>query len=200
MRKVLIVDDHNLIFNGLKDVLKHFTLDYSPSTEQALEMLKENEYYAVLLDVSIGDNQGFEIITAIPKKSYIFFLSMHKSSLFIQMAKDLGANGYFLKDEPADLLVQAINTPISRAFWMSCTVENELAQAANYVTSNYEKLSPREQQIFSMLVEDISYTEIAKRLGISKKTVNNHRDHIMKKLEVVSQIGLVREAVKLGII
>ena len=67
-------------------------------------------------------------------------------------------------------------------------------------TSNYEKLSPREQQIFSMLAEDLNYVEIAKRLKISKKTVNNHRDHIMHKLEITTQVGLVREAVRLGII
>ena len=200
MRKVLLVDDHNLIFNGLNDVIKDFSLEYASSNQAALEMIKQNQYYAVILDITIGDQKGFDIVSSIPKNCYLYFLTMHKSSVYIQMAKELGANGYFLKDESPKLLTKALNSPLKKSFWMSPAVENGLSNAISYEGTNYEKLSPREQQVFAMLAEDISYIEIARRLGLSKKTINNHRDHIMKKLEITSQIGLVREAVRLGIV
>ncbi len=79
-------------------------------------------------------------------------------------------------------------------------VPNELKNVKSYKGSNYEKLSPREQQIFAMLADDLSYKDIASRLKLSTKTVNNHRDHLMKKLGINTQTGLVHEAVRLGII
>ena len=201
MRRILVVDDHMLIFDGLKTTLSgSFDLDYAASTDEAFRSLEAEEFYAVILDVTIGDRKGFDIVKSIPKSSCILFLSMHKSSMYIQMAKDFGAKGYFLKDEPLDLLICALERPLDRTFWMSSVVENELKNAGIYESSNYDMLSPREQQIFAMLAEDLNYKEIAGRLKLSSKTVNNHRDHIMKKLGIESQIGLVREAVRLGVI
>jgi RNA polymerase sigma factor (sigma-70 family) len=201
MRKILVVDDHKLIFDGLERSLNdRFDLDYSASTDEAYSLLREESYYAVILDVSLGEMKGFDVVRSIPKSTYTFFLSMHKSSIYIQMARDFKTKGYFLKDEPLELLYDAINRPMDRAFWMSQSVALELKNAKSYVGSNYDKLSPREQQVFAMLVEDLSYKEIASRLALSTKTVNNHRDHLMKKLEIETQIGLVHEAVRLGII
>lgn len=201
MRKVLLVDDHNLILGGLQIYMEGlFDIDYASTVNKAKEMLLEQDYYAVILDVSLGSTSGFDIVCEIPKRIYIFFLTMHKSSVYIKMAKDYGATGYFLKDESIKLLITALEKPISRSFWMSKSVENELTNFKENTLSNYDKLSPREQQVFSMLVSDISYKEIAHRLKISSKTVNNHRDHIMKKLDIPTQIGLVLKAVKLGII
>ena len=200
MKKVLLVDDHKLIYNGLKAVIKNFTLEYAPSNQEAMELIQNNDYYAVILDITLNDQKGFDIVSSMPDGCYIFFLTMHKSSIYIQMAKDLGARGYFLKDESTELIIKALDFPLSKPFWMSRTVEYVLNHAISYEHSNYEKLSPREQQIFALLAENVSNIEIARRLGISKKTVYNHRDHIMKKLEITSQIGLVREAVRLGII
>jgi DNA-binding NarL/FixJ family response regulator len=120
--------------------------------------------------------------------------------MYIQMAKDFGAKGYFLKDESLDLLFNALNRPIDKDFWMSPLVESELKNADVYEASNYDKLSPREQQIFAMLAEDLSYKDIASRLQLSTKTVNNHRDHLMKKLGIETQTALVREAIRIGII
>jgi DNA-binding NarL/FixJ family response regulator len=201
MRKILIVDDHKLIFDGLKiSLMNKFDVDFAASTDEAFSFLDHETYYAIILDVSLGEMKGFDIIGSIPKSTYTFFLSMHKSSMYIQMAKDFGAKGYFLKDESLDLLFNALNRPIDKDFWMSPLVESELKNADVYEASNYDKLSPREQQIFAMLAEDLSYKDIASRLQLSTKTVNNHRDHLMKKLGIETQTALVREAIRIGII
>jgi len=201
MRKILIVDDHRLIFDGLKITLAgSFDLEYAATTEEAFQLIESESFYAVILDVTIGDMKGYDVVKSIPKNSYTFFLSMHKTSMYIQMAKDFEVKGYFLKDEPLDLLFEALSRPLERAFWMTSSVEKELENANTYESSNYDKLTPREQQIFAMLAEDLSYKEIASRLKLSSKTVNNHRDHLMKKLGIETQVGLVREAVRLGII
>ena len=200
MKKILLVDDHQLIFGGLSSALQDYSLDYAGSVEEAFGRLNETSYNAAVLDISIGDKKGFDLVKHIPSSCAVYFLTMHKSSVYIMLARELGARGYFLKDEPPDLMVKALNRPLERRFWMSPSVEQELESAKPSTGSNYEKLSPREQQIFSMLAEDLSYIEIARRLGLSRKTVNNHRDHIMKKLEIRSQVGLVKEAIRLGII
>ncbi len=83
---------------------------------------------------------------------------------------------------------------------MSDIVRDELKTRSLPEKANYETLSPREQQVFALLAEGLSYKDIADRLSISKKTVNNHRDHIMQKLAVTSQVALVMEAIRLGII
>lgn len=201
MKKVLLVDDHSLILGGIENTIgKFYFVDYAASTLEALEKLEIETYYAIILDVSLGETKGFDIVKSIPDKIFMFFLSMHKSSVYIQMAKDFGASGYFLKDESPELLLKALNRPFERDFWMSLAVETELKNTKTYEGSNYEMLSPREQQIFAMLAEDLSYKEIASRLNLSAKTVNNHRAHLMKKLRIDTQTGLVREAVHLGII
>lgn len=200
MNKILIVDDHRLIFDGLEKSLSRYELEYAASVDHALLKLKEFVFYAVILDVALGDQKGFDLIKAVPRKTYTFFLSMHKTSVYIQMAADFEAHGYFLKDEPLDLLLEALSRPMDRTFWMTPAVERELKNFKETEKSNYEKLTPREQQIFAMLAEDLSYKEIASRLNLSAKTVNNHRDHLMSKLEVETQTALVHEAVRLGII
>jgi len=83
---------------------------------------------------------------------------------------------------------------------MTSFVEKGLKNASTYESSNYDKLTPWEQQIFAMLAEDLSYKEIASRLKLSSKIVNSHCDHLMTKLDIETQVGLVREAVRLGII
>lgn len=201
MRKLLIVDDHKLIFDGLEKKFDfQFELDYAQSSTKTLNKLETDSYYAVIIDVSLGEEKGFDLFKAIPKSTYTVFLSMHKISVYIRMAQSLGAHGYFLKDEPLDLLLEALNQPLKRKFWMSPAVEKELQNGNSYPESKYDQLSPREQQIFSLLVGDLNYKNIAGRLKISTKTVNNHRDHLMQKLEIKTQTGLVREAIRLGII
>lgn len=201
MRKILVVDDHQLIFDGLATALKgQFNLESAPTTDQACEYIERFDFYAVIIDISIGKQKGFDIVCEIPKSTYVFFLSMHKSAMYIQMAKDFNAKGYFLKDESLEILYKALRSPLQNDFWMSSIVKKELEQIGNFKSANYDRLSPREQQIFSMLAEDLSYKEIAGRLKLSTKTVNNHRANLMKKLGIDTQIGLVHEAVRLGII
>ncbi len=200
MKKILLVDDHELIYTGLKNTIPGYEIHYSSYLEEAVGKLEKQDYYALILDISIGYARGFELLKWIPDCSHVFFLSMHKSPQFIKQAKESGAKGYFLKDEPVDLLLEALRNPEGRTFWMSENVESVLQNSREEMATNYDALTPREQQIFSLLAQGMGYSEIARLLNISKKTVNNHRDHIYKKLEISSQTQLVHEALKLGIL
>ncbi len=200
MNRILLVDDHELIFSGLNQKISHIDLDFAPSLDDARMMIREQTYYAVILDITIGNSRGFDLIQYIPKHWYVFILSMHKSPVYIKQARSMGARGYFLKDESPQLLLEALKTPLARQFWMSETAWKELNRKIVVQYSSYEKLTLREQQIFSLLAQGNSYVDIGRYLNISKKTVNNHRDHIFKKLGISSQTELVHEAIKLGVV
>ena len=127
MKSILLVDDHELIYKGLALAMKgRFNLDYAPDIDTAQTKLKKNNYYAVILDVTLGERKGFEIIKDVPKRCYTYMLSMHKSAMYMKMAKKYGAAGYFLKDESSEYLLDALIKPvINRPFRMSPAVERE---------------------------------------------------------------------------
>jgi DNA-binding NarL/FixJ family response regulator len=201
MRNILVIDDHDLIYSGLKGFISNrFEIYLAKNLAEARLFLKENEPYALLIDISLGEESGFDLVQDIPESCLFFFLSMHRSSVYIKLAYDLGAQGYFLKDEPPDLLLEALDSPLRNPFWMSEIIQKEFQSFSENKETAYDTLSPREQQIFGLLAEGVGYREIAFRLKISAKTVNNHRDKIMIKLSLTNQTELVKFAYKIGAI
>ncbi len=104
MRNILIVDDHKLIFGGLKNELPdNCELFYASDSASAITMVRNNQFTAAIIDISLGDENGFDIANdlkgIIPE---IMFLSMHKTPFYIQKALNGGFRGYFLKDDSLD--------------------------------------------------------------------------------------------------
>jgi len=202
MRNILIVDDHKLIFGGLKTELPdNCELYYAPDSASAITLVRSYQFTAAIIDISLGDENGFDIANdlkgIVPD---IMFLSMHKTPFYIQKALNGGFRGYFLKDESLDLLIDALCYPEKRGFWVSDEVESILNDYETNEFSLYETLTAREQQIFRLLAEGIGYKEIAYKLNVSPKTVSVHRDNIMRKMNLDHQTELIKQAVKLRII
>ena len=202
MRNILIIDDHKLIFGGLKaEMPEEYELYYAHDSQSAKELLRETSFAAAIVDISLGDENGFDLAHEIRSEiGQIFFLSMHKTPFYIQKALNEGFRGYFLKDDSLDLLIDAICFPEKRGFWVSGEVEAILNDYESNEFSLYETLTAREQQIFRLLAEGIGYKEIAYKLNVSPKTVSVHRDNIMRKMKLDHQTELIKQAVKLRII
>lgn len=201
MKKILVVDDHNLIYNGLNILLKKdFFLEYSNNLSSARKRLDSTFFDLIIIDITLGNESGFDLVDNISDKQTFYFLSMHKSSIYIDRAINVGAAGYFLKDEPVEYMVDCLKRTTTDEFIMSKTVKNELSNLYKGENSSYDELTPREQQIFYLIADGLSYKEIAYQLKISAKTVNNHRTNIMNKLNIQSVPELIKLAYKLGII
>lgn len=199
MNKILVVDDHRLIFDGIAAHLAgKYELAFAASVEEAQRLLKYTKYYAAVIDIKIGERSGLECLPLLPRETSAFMLSMHKSLFYIRKAKNLGAKGYFLKDESLDLLFQALANPASRPFWLSPSVAAEELEPVPGQTDSFESLSSREQQIFLLLADGLNYKTIADRLSISPKTVNVHRDNLMLKLGLETQTDIIKKALEWG--
>ena len=204
MRNILIIDDHQLIFGGLKaEMPEEYTMYYACNSDSAIDMACKIRFSAAIVDISLGDENGFDLANELKDSiqiPQIFFLSMHKTPFFIQRALNEGFRGYFLKDDSLDLLIEAICHPKKRGFWVSEEVESILNDYESNEFSLYETLTAREQQIFRLLAEGVGYKEIAYKLNVSPKTVSVHRDNIMRKMKLEHQTELIKQAVKLRII
>jgi DNA-binding NarL/FixJ family response regulator len=204
MRNILIIDDHKLIFGGLKaEMPDDYELYYAHDIASAIEVACKVRFSSAIVDISLGDENGFDLANELKSDIQIpeiFFLSMHKTPFYIQKALNEGFRGYFLKDDSLDLLIEAVCYPEKRGFWVSEEVENILNDYETNEFSLYETLTAREQQIFRLLAEGIGYKEIAYKLNVSPKTVSVHRDNVMRKMKLDHQTELIKQAVKLRII
>lgn len=201
MRKVLIVDDHRLIFDGLKSAARVNTeFYYSPDTVQARKCVALDSLDACVIDLSLGQESGLTLLGDLAAILPCYVLTMHRSARLVTVARELGARGYFLKDEPLDLLFDAILKPWARDYWLSESLRRLAEPADGGCSDPFERLTLREKQVFVMLAEGLNYKEIAYRLSISPKTVNVHRDNIFGKMGFDSVADLVKKAIALKLV
>ncbi|MEI8096076.1 MAG: response regulator transcription factor [Spirochaetales bacterium] len=197
MSRLLIVDDHRLIFEGLRGALPEtWQLDWARTLGDARRVLAGDKVQRILLDLSLGSESGLSALSEFASAAPTYVLTMHDSPSLARQARDLGAKGYFLKDDSLDALLRVLEAPLSSTFWTS----PGLTPLDESVATGYSALTSREQQVFVLLAEDLGYKDVASRLGISAKTVNVHRDNLMKKLGLHSFGELIDLARHLGLI
>jgi DNA-binding NarL/FixJ family response regulator len=214
-KTILIVDDHPLVREGLKSILrpdaKYEVIGQAGRARDALHLVKSLQPDLVLLDLSLPDKSGLEIcreIRNISPSTRILIVSMHSKVDYIVKAFQAGATGYMTKESATERLLKGVELVLNGEYFMdgavSHTVVKELMQTPEkemkIADAGYETLTSREQEVMMLLAEGSSAKEAAGKLFISPKTVENHRTNIMSKLGLHSTLELVRYAARLGLV
>ena len=214
-KTVLIVDDHPVFREGIKALVgnhRHYQITgEAGDARQAIESALKIKPDIAIVDISLPDKSGIELVRELRGRltdTRILVLSMHSKVDYIVKAFQSGAIGYVVKESAADNLIAAMDAVSRGDYYMDSAVSAHVVKKmmqkppgqARIFNSNYERLTAREQEIMTLLAEGHGIKEIAAKLHISQKTVENHRSNIYSKLDIHSSIELVRFAAKLGII
>jgi len=214
-RTILIVDDHTLFREGLKSIIgrdnRYEVTGEAGSAQEALQMAGKLKPDVILVDISLPDQSGIQLTGAICRllpETCVLIVTMHSKIDYIVEAFQAGARGYVVKEAAPQRLLQGLESVLKGEYFMDNSVCQRVvkrltelpARNANISDAAYGTLSPREQEVMRLMAEDFSNREIAEKLYISPKTVENHRTNIMNKLGLHSTIELVRYAAKIGMI
>lgn len=205
MTKIIIADDHSIVRQGLKLILDDIPdLEVTGEAEtgdELLEKLNKNHYDIALLDIGMPGRDVIDTLREIKihkPELKVLILSMNPEKLFgVRLIKS-GAYGYISKDSHPDELIKAIQTVANGKKYISSQLSellsDEFIEHKNKL--EHELLTDREFQIMHLIIEGKSLTEIANTLFISKNTVSNHRNNILKKLNVKNNIEITHYALK----
>lgn len=209
MIRVLIADDHPVVRLGLKMILDNEP-DISVHKEartarQALELIHNTDFDIILLDISLPDRNGLEVLHQL-KNEYpdinVLVISMHSEDLYAVRVLKEGASGYINKDSAPEELVKAVRKVVSGGKYVSPSLGEKLA--FGLVSESYgppdRALSNREFQVMRMIASGKTIKEISNELYLSEKTVSTYRGRIMKKMNMKTNAELITYSIKNNLI
>lgn len=199
--RILIVDDHPLVRDGLRARLEALprlkVVAEADSGELGLEMACALRPDLMLIDVGMRDMTGIRLATLVADRApevAVLMLSMYDHEEYVVSAVKAGARGYVLKDASVHELIAAIDAVVAGGSYYSAGVAKALLQ----VRSTPDDLTPREREILLMLAHGQSNKAVARTLDISTRTVETHRLRLRRKLGIDSPSGLLKYAVERG--
>jgi len=207
--RVLLADDHALVRAGIKALLNRIegvdVIAEAGDGREALQLIKELQPDIVLLDITMPGLSGLEVLEE-SKKQFpdlrVIILTVHDAGEYAMQALRAGADGYLPKGAAADELQLAIEIVSRGETYVSDEVSRKtLLQYSKGSTEHpLARLTPRQREILILIAEGLSTKDIGHRLNISAKTVESHRAQLMERLDIHDVAGLVRYAIKMGLV
>jgi len=207
----MLVDDHSIVRNGIRSLLEQVPdfeiVEEAADGEEALEKLKAIQPDILIMDISLPGMSGIQttqIVSRLYKNIRTLMLSMHNNEDYILRSVEAGAAGYLLKDSSSDEMIKALRTVAAGEKYFSSPVAtiilngymSQLKKADKNNRMRRSKLSKKEKEILHFLVDGMSSREIAEKLQLSVRTVDNHRANMMRRLQMKNAAELVKMAVE----
>jgi len=208
--KVILVDDHEIVRGGIKEVISKGCKDIKVTGEYSggaefLKAVRRKRADIYVLDIAMPGLNGFELaanLLKIAPESRIIFLSMHNSTNIVKKAFKCSAKGYVLKESAAEEIISAIRQVHKGRIFLSSGLSKSMdlnIKDGSEKKKDTNHLTERERDVLHLIAEGFSDKQITGKLHISLNTVHTHRKHIMKKLGIHKQTGLIRYAIRKGI-
>jgi DNA-binding NarL/FixJ family response regulator len=203
MIRIVVADDHTIVREGLKQILDAAgdlqVVAEAKNGHEVVEHVRGLAFDVLLLDMSMPGKSGIELIKQVHDEKprlRILVLSMHEEHQYAVRAIRAGAAGYLTKEGASSQLVQAIRKVAGGGAYISAEVAEQLALGAMPDAKGplHASLSDREFQIFRMIAEGKSVSDIAERLNLSVKTVSTHKANILQKMNMSTQAELIKYA------
>ncbi len=204
---ILIVDDHDIIREGIKNVLSknplYRVIGEAVDGEDALEKVEKLKPEVLLLDISMPKISGLEIISQIHRRSAetkIIIVTLHKANAYIMKALKAGVSGYLSKENTAEDLLPALRKVVDGKIFLSSTVSQflveKISEKGTQEAVKKGLLTFREEEILRLVVEGKTAKEIGEALYISPRTVENYKNTILEKLGLHKISDLIKYAIK----
>lgn len=208
---ILLVDDHQMMIDGIKNMLAKETnlcvADEASNGQIAYEKIAANpeKFNLILTDISMPLLSGTELCRMVKSKFHhiqVLILSMYNNSTAVKEAVLAESDGYILKNSGKEELLKAIHRIVNGGTYFSQDIipliYNQFHKE-KIQNENLALLTIREREILKLIVKEMTSEEIGNTLFISKKTVDNHRQHLLEKTGCKSTVGLVKFAIRLGL-
>lgn len=209
MNKIIVVDDHELVREGLKQVINETgefaVVDEACNEREALSLVRKSHYDIMILDISLEGRNGLRILKELkdtqPELRVLIF-SMHEEDQYAIQAIKAGAYGYLTKSKGSVELISALRKIALDKIYFSEGVSEQLVHRVQDPSNvpAHDTLSLREFQVFLLIAEGMSIKEIANELAISSNSVSTHRSRLLKKMNLKTNADIIRYAFRNGFI
>jgi DNA-binding NarL/FixJ family response regulator len=207
--RLVLADDHTLFRAGIRALLDDFdwvkVIAEAGNGVDALELIAQHQPDIAVLDITMGGMSGLELSNRIAKEHSnvrVVILSMHANKEYVLQALRSGAAAYVLKDADTVELGLALRAVMRGETYLSPAISTQVVAGFvnQYRNNSLEQLSQRQQDTLRLIAEGYTTQEIARQMGISTKTVEKHRAQLMERLDIHDVAGLVRYAIREGVI
>lgn len=210
--RTILVEDHTIVREGLRPLLEGRGIEIVGEAGDGLEavkLAKERRPDLVIMDLMLPRLSGIEATRRIRKilpQAKIIILTIHDEPPFVFKSLEAGANGFLVKESPLDELMEAVKAVMQGEIYLSSNFPRSLLNSyakhrkRGKKADDFSMLTKREREILQYIAEGYTSPRIAQALFISRKTVENHRANIMQKLNIHDTAGLVRYAIKIGLV
>jgi DNA-binding NarL/FixJ family response regulator len=205
MKRILIIDDHEVVRAGLKRIIDAQTepslFGEAGTPQEAVKLAQQQEWDLAILDLSLAGQSGLELLKELKQISPmlpVLILSMHSEEQYARRAFKTGAAGFVTKDSPQLELVKAINKVLTGGRYVSSGLAEKLVLDLERDTDQppHESLSNREFEVMRLIASGKTVGEIATLLSLSDKTISTYRARVMEKMRMKTNADLARYAVQ----
>jgi DNA-binding NarL/FixJ family response regulator len=211
MRRILLADDHAMLRAGVRSLLAtmhgYQVVGEAEDGLATLKLVRDLSPDLLILDLSLPELNGLGVLSRLARQEdapRVVILSMHSGPEYVARALNAGALGYLLKESAFDELALALDAAVAGRVYLSRKLDSEVVERFRSQlrrgSDALDVLTPRQRQILQMIAEGRSTRETAERLHLSVKTVETHRAQIMERLGIHELAGLVRFAIRAGLV